>query len=172
MRLSAFAGANWQAIGELLAACMLSRHPVLVVLTDLQSNFNLYWTEAAGGASAAAAEPAPGIAIAKGVPRALAWKFIRKWLLTISDKSPSYRPDTDHRRGEAGRMRAGFLAFKRAASRPGSAAAAGGAGNAMGDECALLEQLGILEQLPDEERFPAAWDIIRSHCPPNLSYFS
>ena len=81
------------------------------------------------------------------------------------------------RRGEVARYREGFLAFKDAASRPGSAAAAGrtggggsgtGGSGAMMDDCPLLQQLEILNDLPEEERFSAAWDIIRSHPSPHL----
>lgn len=145
---------------------------MLVVLTDLQDNYNLYWTQAkavAASSAAAATLHSPGLAIAKGVSRAIFWKFIRKWLVQLSDKSPSYHPETDTRRGDSGRIRDGFLALKKAVSRPGSAVAGG---HGAVTDCALLEQLQIIDDMPEDERFLAAYDIIRSHWPQELSYFS
>jgi hypothetical protein len=154
------AGLNAQPIGELLGACSWSEHPVLLVVTDLQAGYHLYWVDLRAPGSGVK----PAIATSKNVPPLVAWKFIRKWLKTIGLPKHDYTPEDDRRRGVPAHYRDGFVVFKDAIK------SSSGTGTPMTDS--LTDQLGLLSMLPMEERLPAAFDIIHSHFPPHLSYFS
>ena len=156
---------NAQGVGKLLGACDWSDHPVLVVVTDLQNVYHLYWV------GQVKKDGPTRMAHAKNIPPVDAWLFIRRWLMDLSSPDWLYTVDQDKRRGTGAAalpavlIAEGFdvlkLQLKKAKTH---------AGTPMGDsdDNPLVDQLAILSMLPPEERFSAAYDIIHTHYPQQL----
>lgn len=153
-----------QALAEFLGACWWSEHPILGVATSLTTNrFNLYWVHhrvAARGRGAAR----PAIRSSKSVPANVAWRFIADWL-RMADSREDYALDED-RLASRKEYREGLSLLKDAIQ--GSVA-----GTPMSDDMdSLTEQLQMVSMLPHDERLEAALDIMHSHFPMGLPYYT
>lgn len=150
-----------QALAEFLGACWWSEHPILGVVTSLTATrFHLYWVHhvAARGPSR------PSICSSKNVPANVAWRFIADWLRQ-ADRSATYVL-ADDRLAARREYREGLKLLKDHIR--GSAA-----GTPSSDDAdSLTEQLQMVSMLPEEERLEAALDIMHSHFPAGLSYYS
>lgn len=106
----------------------------------------------------------PAIRSSKNVPANVAWRFIADWL-RMADEREDYALDED-RLAARKEYRQGLSLLKEAIT--GSVA-----GTPMSDDMdSLTEQLQLVSMLPPEERLEAALDMIHSHFPMGLSYYT
>src|SRR4051794_29621074 len=93
---------NAQGVGELLGAADWSDHAIVVVVTDLQNVYHLYWIDSKQK------DAHTRMAQSKNVPPIDAWLFIRRWLMELSSPDTIYTIERDRRRGAAAITAHGF----------------------------------------------------------------